>query len=215
MSREVFDIFTGLQGRSNNTKNVFAVAQLPFLTDHKIGLSKEGHPIFFVKCSDIQNSTDISLELISVLFNRDCHIIETDNMIDDTFTMIVLKSLNADFHRYFIDVVCILLQQFQGIPTSKALLIEIEKLVELFQASHHISLSTIRGLWAELFVIERSSNPEYMVAAWHANTVDKFDFNDAKEFVKSFVIENDIILVKGSRGMKTDRSYSAPPEASP
>lgn len=184
MSREVYDIFTGLQGGNSNSKNVFAVAQLPFAANHKIGVSEEGHPIFFVKCSDIQNSTDISLELISVLFNRESHIIEADNLTNDTFTMIVLKSLNIDFHRYFIDVVSILLQQFPDIPTSKSLLIEIEKLVELFQASQHISLSTIRGLWAELFVIERSSNPEYMIAAWHANTVDKFDFNDGKDKVE-------------------------------
>ena len=184
MSKEIYKIFAELQSRENNTGNLFTVAQLPFANDHKIGVSDDGYPIFFVKCSDVQSNADISLELISVLFNRSCRIIEAESIVDDTFTMLVLKSENIDFQRYFIDVVCILLQQLPGIPTSKGLLNEIEKMVNLFRSSANIPLSAIQGLWAELLVIDNSSNPGYMIAAWHANTGDKFDFNDGRDKVE-------------------------------
>ena len=37
----------------------------------------------------------------------------------------------------------------------------------------------VRGLWAELLVIERGSDPEYLIRAWHEDPEDRYDFNDS------------------------------------
>ena len=181
MSIDIYNIFVEIQNKQSYTNGTFTVERLPFSSEHKLGVSEDGYPMFFVKCSDTHSNVDLNLEMISILFNRNCRIYELDKSSKDVFTMIVLKSQNSDLQRYFIDIVCILINQLQGTPSSKALLVEIDKMVELFKRSNNISISILRGLWAELFVIDKSSNPEYMLAAWHSNTEAKFDFNDGKD----------------------------------
>ena len=70
------------------------------------------------------------------------------------------------------------LLKLPAIAKLKELKIEVEKLISLFNKFSKLPTKTIQGLWAELLVIEQSSNPEYLIRAWHFSPTDKFDFND-------------------------------------
>lgn len=76
---------------------------------------------------------------------------------------------------------CIVLEKLGDFPSQQDLLNEIQKLVELFRRFSRPPIKTIQGLWAELFVIEHSSNPSYLVKSWHTTTSDIFDFNDGTD----------------------------------
>ena len=100
---------------------------------------------------------------------------------ENYYTVITLKSKQIDYIEYFLDVVCIVLEKLGDFPSQQDLLNEIQKLVELFRRFSRPPIKTIQGLWAELFVIEHSSNPSYLVKSWHTTTSDIFDFNDGTD----------------------------------
>lgn len=184
MNNTVQNIFKGLLNKDHHSKETFCVNQLPFSEFHKIGVSHSDEPMFFVKCSEKGNSIDINLDLISIMFDRSCKIYEDDNLSENTYTVIKLGSDNWDIQQYFINVMCLVLQQLPGVPSSKSLHKEIDKVIDLFKSLATAPKKTIQGLWAELLIIEQSHNPDLLIRAWHASPEDKFDFNNGKDKVE-------------------------------
>src|SRR5260370_2332339 len=52
----------------------------------------------------------------------------------------------------------------------------VQKLVDLFKRMADASRKALAGLWAELFLIARSSDPAFLLGAWHAIPEERFDF---------------------------------------
>lgn len=185
MSTSIYDIFADLQRNEDNQNDYFSVAPLPFNPNHKVGVSAQGFPMFFVSGKNTTHTLDVNLELISILFAKNCNLIEPNQEPrQDIYTIISLKTEDADFQQYFLEVVCIILEQLPDIPTHNQLKFEINKLVELFSRFTRPPRKTIQGLWAELFIIEQAKNPEYLIQAWHASSEDRFDFNDAYDKIE-------------------------------
>lgn len=181
MENSGFKVFLEIQKRYNPVHDYISVESIPFSSDHKIGISSDGYPLFFVKCNNESKSIDINLELISVLFSQECNIRENENDSIEVFTIVLLKTFNRDLQQYFTDVFSIILQQLEKIPSERNLYREIRKVIDLFSSINKPPLKSIQGLWAELLVIEKSINPEYLINAWHISPLDKFDFNDGKD----------------------------------
>jgi len=185
MGYSIYKIFTELQRTESVNKNSFFAASLPFTQKHKIGISPEGYPMFFIECNTNTHSLDINLEFISVLFNRPCRLSESDTIQSESiYTIISLKTDNIDFQQYFLEVVCIILEQLPETPSHKQLKTEIQKLIELFSRFTRPPRKTIQGLWAEMFIIEQAKYPEYLIQSWHASPEDKFDFNDGQDKIE-------------------------------
>jgi len=181
MENSGYKVFLEIQKRDNPVQDYISVESIPFSSDHKIGISSDGYPLFFVKCNNESKSIDINLELISVLFSQECNIRENENDSIEVFTIVILKTFNIDLQQYFTDVFSIILQQLEKIPSEKDLYREIGKVIDLFSSINKPPLKSIQGLWAELLVIEKAVNPEYLITAWHISPLDKFDFNDGKD----------------------------------
>lgn len=181
MRYSIYKIFADLQKKKPINKGYFLANSLPFTQKHKIGISPEGFPLFFIECNDIAQTADINLEFISVLFHRPCRLSENNIQSENIYTIISLKTENIDFQQYFFEVVCIVLEQLPKNPSHKQLKTEIQKLIELFSCFNRPPRQTIQGLWAELFVIEQAKHPEYLIQSWHASPEDKFDFNDGQD----------------------------------
>ncbi len=185
MKQSIYGIFTRLHQKKSVNKDVFLAASLPFTKKHKIGISSEGYPMFFIECTNKLHSSDINLEFISILFCRTCRLYESNSkQVDSTYTIISLKTGNGDFQQYFIEIVCIVLKQLPEDLSHEQFKKEIQKLIELFSRFNRPSRKTIQGLWAELFIIERSKDPEYLILSWHNSPNDKFDFNDGRDKIE-------------------------------
>jgi hypothetical protein len=176
-----YKVFLNLQNREQSDQGYISVESVPFSIQHKIGISNEGFPLFFVKCNNEAKSIDINLELISVLFSQECNIKEKEDNSNDIYTIVLLKTLNIDLQQYFTDVFSIILQQLKPIPSERDLYREVRKVIDLFSSIAKPPVKSIQGLWAELLVIEKAINPEYLINAWHISPSDKFDFNDGKD----------------------------------
>jgi len=174
-----YKVFLKLQYKDNPSKDYVSVESVPFSDYHKIGISSEGYPLFFVKCDNQTKSIDINLELISVVFSQECSIKENEKNSNEIYTVVILKTINTDLQQYFTDVFSIILQQLEPIPSENNLYREIRKVIDLFSSISKTPVKSIQGLWAELLVIEKSSDPEYLINAWHNSPSDKYDFNDS------------------------------------
>ena len=170
------------------------------LSTHRVGCSNEGYPMLFIECCDKERVADIKLSLFRVLFNRKCALADIDNksVTERDFSIIQMVSNDKDLIKYFFQVISIVLQRLPLSPKVCVLKEEISKIIEIFTLPHIFSKEIVRGLWAELLVIECSSNPEYLIKAWHVEPEDKYDFNDSV----------DKIEVKSTSGDKRTHVFS-------
>ena len=190
MQQPIFKIFQKLQKESTGKSDGFNIAALPLVKNHRIGVSSSGLPMFFIQCDNSTNlkSLDSNLEFIAVQYNRQCQLISHKNEISEgVYTIISLKTYSIDLQAYFLEVIFLVINKLSALPNLKELKIEVEKLTNLFNKFSNAPTKTTQGLWAELLVIEQSSNPDYLIQSWHNSEQDKFDFNDGvdKAEVKS------------------------------
>lgn len=179
--QSIFKIFQNLKNETPSKTDGFIIANLPKIKNHKIGLSSDGLPLFFIKCENETNekALDYNLESISIQFNQKCQLLSNDKKVaDGIYTIIALKTDSIDLQEYFLNILYFVLLKLPALANLKKLKIEVEKLISLFNKFSRLPTKTIQGLWAELLVIEQSSNPEYLIKAWHFSSTDKFDFND-------------------------------------
>lgn len=166
--------------RSEVDDNSYRALSMEFLP-HRVGCSNEGFPMLFIECSDKDHLTDIKLSMFRVLFNRKCSLADIDNkcVTEKNYSIIQMISDDQDLVKYFFQVITIVLQRIPINPKVKILKEEISKVIEIFTVPPTFSKEVVRGLWAELLVIERGSDPEYLVRAWHEEPEERYDFNDS------------------------------------
>ncbi|ROI10070.1 PD-(D/E)XK motif protein [Chryseobacterium sp. H3056] len=179
--QSIFKIFQDLKNETPSEIDGFTIASLPQIKNHKIGLSKHGLPLFFIKCDNETNekALDYNLESISIQFNQKCQLLSNDKKVaEGNYTIIALKTDSVDLQEYFLNILYFVVLKLPVIANLKELKIEVEKLISLFNKFSKLPTKTIQGLWAELLIVEQSSNPDYLINAWHYSSTDKFDFND-------------------------------------
>lgn len=185
--QKIFKIFHDLKNELPRNGDSFAIATLPTIKNHKLGISLNGQPMFFVKCDEKikAKSLDTTLEFFSVQFNRHCQLINNKGKIEEgIYTIISLKSDSDYLQEYFLKIVFVLIKNLSEKPLLKDLKIEIEKLINLFSKFSKPAIKTIQGLWAELLIIEQSKNPDYLIKSWRNSTSDKYDFNDGNDKIE-------------------------------
>lgn len=172
----LYNIFIDIDECENNGSR-FAVTGITGMK-HKIGKSEEGYPKFFIQCSDMNsNIHNIMADKLSVEYNVDCCVVENKGKtIDASFSIITLRSEEEPLQRLFIEVFYLMIKTLPELPTNYELSLKIEGLLSIFSALKKKPIKKVQGLWAELLVIERSKNPEFVAKAWHSVPGAKYDF---------------------------------------
>ncbi|ROS86090.1 PD-(D/E)XK motif protein [Muribaculaceae bacterium Isolate-039 (Harlan)] len=195
---DIYRLFSELV-QNPSSDNQYRVASISPLIPHKIGCSEENYPMFFVETSDKKMQNDIKMEYFKVLFNRKCQWATSDGGNEiKKYTIIQLNSHMPELQRYFLEVVLLVLFKLAPIPQNSAVREEILNIINLFASSKEVSKDIIVGLWAELFVIDQSKDPNYLLASWHVTPEDKYDFNDGESKIE----------VKATTGEKHAHAFS-------
>ena len=180
----LFSRFQSLRNQANEDGwfTVIAIEDLP----HKLGVTQEGFPMFFVRTnSSVSFVQNIIREILSVEYNVSCKLIDDDgNEQEDTFSIITLRSLDSPLQSYFVEIFTMMLHKLQPIPSNRELSVEVENLIAIFDALSSPPKKKIQGLWAELLVIEQSTQPETLVNAWHSSPSAKYDFTMGKDKIE-------------------------------
>ena len=174
---DLYDRFKKLSPTLDEDRE-FSVITISRSYPHKIGMTSDGYPMLFVECLNDKETTDINLKLFKVSFNQMCQLKEGIIFHDKKYTIIQLNSSNIDFQKYFLEVMCLIFEKLPSKPTVEQLKKEVSKIISMFTGNAAISKEVIKGLWAELFIIEQAKNADYLIGAWHVSPEDKYDFND-------------------------------------
>ena len=102
---------------------------------HKLNLSPDGFPRFFVATSPDSMGVNIVREVLSVEYNTPCTVCGEGGVKEEAiFTMITLRSPEHSLQDYFIEIVLMLLEKFPPIPTCHDLAVGMENLISIFSA---------------------------------------------------------------------------------
>lgn len=159
----------------------YPVCDIPLINRHKVGLTRQGCSIFFVHCNipSIANGLNYDLEMIRVRFGLHCKLDLGNGIIqNDQYTLLELKEGFLELEDYFLEIIYLMLRNIPEKLSAMILRKEIDRVVNLFNKISEPAFKSIQGLWAELFVVERSKDPIYLIHAWHVNKENCFDFND-------------------------------------
>lgn len=180
--RQIINDFNSLESAGNDTTyNVMPLYGL----SHKLGASKEHYPVFFVSTSDDnEHAPNIVRELLSVMYDMTCTIIEGHDPFIKNYAIITLRDNDAHLQAYFIEIFVMMLMKMSAIPSKQELTIEVERLVTIFSALTSVPVKKIQGLWAELLIIDRSVNPIVLVNAWHSSPTSKYDFTSGRDKIE-------------------------------
>ena len=181
MNNDVYTLFLKLKKRSFSDESCYLAESMPFSKKNKIGLSRNGFPVFFIESLSDEFVADVRLELITVQFNQLCQLEENGKIYQGLYDVVFLKTENADLQKYFIDVFCLILKKLPANASPAHIKKEIQAFIKLFRMLSDTPKKEIQGLWAELFVIAKSNNPDYLLKAWHVSPSDKYDFNDGSD----------------------------------
>lgn len=170
------------QAADDDRFTVVSIDELP----HKLGVSQERFPMFFVRTNSSASSVqNIVREILSVEYNVSCKLIDDNgNAQDDNFCIITLRSLDTPLQSYFIEIFTMMLHKLPPIPSNRELSVEVENLIAIFDALTNPPKKKIQGLWAELLVIEQSTQPETLINAWHSVPSAKYDFTLGRDKIE-------------------------------
>lgn len=82
-------------------------------TQHKLGVSSEGYPMFFIKTKRSQSAPKkILLNILKVVYSVPCKFKDdSDQEIDNLYTIITLQSEDNALYYDFIDIVILMLHR--------------------------------------------------------------------------------------------------------
>ena len=79
-------------------------------------------------------------------------------------------------HEFFLRSLHPVIMSLPAVPSREHVSSAVETLVDLFRQISQPPRKTVLGLWAELLIISRSSDPGKLVSCWHSQPEDRFDF---------------------------------------
>ena len=184
--RDLYKIIEDLQNNNLHDEDTFLVESIPNRTSHKIGISRDGSPMFFIATYDkVNNAIDINLKLIQVAFQKNCELISKEGIKSKgVYTIVSLKSNSENIMKHFINSLSYMINKLDPNPSFIQIKSELNDLANLFGRLSKPAKKTIQGLWAELLFIDQSNDIDYVVKSWHQGKSDRYDFNDGIDKVE-------------------------------
>jgi hypothetical protein len=170
-----------------NDNKVFNAIPIPEYPNFRVAIDFEGNAVLLLSVS--KRIKDLSLKNFRLKYlqleqNLECRIYENDSFILQTFTVVTFRCSDRNLQEYFLRISETLVSTIGQKPTQQQVINSLKKFVEVFKTLTDSPTNTINGLWAELFLIENSSNPKSAINYWHNLPEEKFDFNAGLERIE-------------------------------
>lgn len=179
---DLISIFDDIPSADHSTiaTPVFSAVPIPSYEQHRVAKDAFGLPVILISVADPAlsvNPLSVALEHLTVQHDITCRISNPDGLAEEgRFTIVRCTSADRILHVYFLRIVAAVIGSLGNMPTRLDVSQAVSKLVELFRAMSEAPRKSVRGLWAELFLIAQAHNPAILVGAWHAMPEDKYDF---------------------------------------
>jgi hypothetical protein len=182
----LIDLYDTLSLPENDNK-VFNAIPIPEYPNFRIAIDFEGNAVLLLSVS--KRIKDLSLKNFRLKYlqleqNLECRIYENDSFKLQIFTVVTFRCSDRNLQEYFLRISETLVSTIGQKPTQQQVIDSLKKFVEVFKTLTDSPTNTINGLWAELFLIENSSNPKSIMNYWHNLPEEKFDFNAGVERIE-------------------------------
>lgn len=146
---------------------------------HRLGKNYNGLPSILINTKKNNESVAPYKGMsIRLRFNINCKIHEENEK--QNYTILSCISKDDQIIKIFLDICQTTISQLSKEPTPKEISEKTQMLIDLFKEMPN-KLSSIVGLWGELFLIASSKNIPKSLEAWHQHAEDKYDFYDNNE----------------------------------
>ncbi len=146
--------------------------------DDWLARTEEGCPILLISIPRNSAPTpSIKLHNLAVEFGVATRIRDGRATVEGDFVILRCDSSDLTLQEWFLDICESLLMRLPIKPTAAAVHAEIRDVVELFKRLMEPPRNSLKGLWAELFIITESKSAVAWATAWHDSSMEKFDFS--------------------------------------
>jgi hypothetical protein len=172
------EIFKKLETPSEKQEDIYKT-ELILGKYHRLGKNYKGQPSILINTKKNNESIAPYRGMsIRLKFNINCKIHEENEK--QNYTILSCISNDEQIIKIFLDICQTTISQLGKEPTSKEISEKTQMLIDLFKEMPN-KLSSIVGLWGELFLIASSKNITKCLEAWHQHAEDKYDFYDNNE----------------------------------
>lgn len=171
--------------------DAFNTAPIPDRTQWHMGKSDAGLPAVLVAVHGGQGTDrplTVGLENLRVEHNVRCRLTRPDGSAEVArYSIIRCLSTDTEVQACYLRTIAGALMGLDRDVEARDLTELVDRLVALFRLVRRPRAQTIRGLWAELFVVLAARDSPMMIDAWHSNPAERFDFSrdDERLEVKS------------------------------
>jgi hypothetical protein len=168
----------------------FSALPIPEFEQHRLARNLAGDPALLIAVgttamADRTRPPPIQLEHITVQHEVTCRVRHPDGQSQQApFT--VIQFLGPDIHLrgYFLRLAWSLLVSLGQSPTAQEVQRAVHAFAELFRSIAKPARRSVQGVWAELFVLARATDPIAMAEAWHVSPEDRYDFHGGQDRVE-------------------------------
>ena len=172
------EIFKKLETPSEKQEDIYKT-ELILGKHHRLGKNYKGQPSILINTKKNNESVAPYRGMsIRLRFNINCKIHEENEK--QNYTILSCISNDEQIIKIFLDICQTTISQLGKEPTPKEISEKTQMLIDLFKEMPN-KLSSIVGLWGELFLIASSKNITKCLEAWHQHAEDKYDFYDNNE----------------------------------
>lgn len=169
--------------RAHHGGLAFSVASVAGLAPARIGKSIEGDAVVLFPSSEPSaRRPPVELRHLSVLFGARCRVFGDTE--EEAFFTVVRCHGDTAVQTYFLHMAKGLLSVLG--PNAREAQVEqaVQAFVELFRAATKPPAYALRGLWGELLLIARCTDPIAVFRAWHVTGDERFDFGQGHQRVE-------------------------------
>jgi len=166
---------------------VFTAAPIPEYPDFRVAIDGEANPVLLLSVvNPVKNLAlkNFRLKYLQLAQNVECKVSEIGKTSFQTFTVITFTNPDRNLQEYFLRISETLVKSLNAKPTQEQVVETLNRFVEVFRALSDTPTNTVQGIWAELFLIDISTNPKAMLNYWHNIPEEKFDFNSGAEKIE-------------------------------
>ena len=180
---QLLNLYRGLSRPNTElSASTFQVVPVPEYPRHRIGKDAAGGPALLLHIGQEEGTVPgpVALQHIAVQHRVRCKLLAGAESSEEEFTVVRCVAGDRSLREYFISIAEATLQQIGPSPTRGQVSRAVQRLTELFRAFELPSRKTAQGLWAELVLIAYASDPSAVIAAWHQDPDEAFDFADGR-----------------------------------
>jgi hypothetical protein len=147
-------------------------------TQHHLAKNSRGRPVVLLSAEEFDTRpASLQLQNLQVEHGIRCRIAKGSGIpVDSHFTVAQCRTDDALLQRCFLDLFDAILAELPDSPSQREVAQAIDRMAALFLAVERPPRRAAQGLWGELLLIVRATDPQLMAESWHNEASERYDF---------------------------------------